>query len=98
MGDVLTFTNPKWARLAPLYAQPYEINCQIVYNFLDWAVPRPVQLSVFEHKWLDHLSGYRNRESYHYLRDTNEFYDQRVTEKIYGVGALPENVRWTKNG
>jgi hypothetical protein len=97
MADVLTFTNPKWARLAPIYVEPYEINTIIVYNFLDWAVPRPKYLSVFEHKWLDRIQGYRNWESYNYLKATRNFYDARVTQEIYGT-AFPENVRWDRNG
>jgi hypothetical protein len=43
MGDVLTFTNPKWARLAPIYAESCEINVIVVYDFLDWIVPLPAQ-------------------------------------------------------
>ncbi len=56
MGDVITFPNQKWMRLDPIYPQPYEINCIVVYNFLDWTVPRPGYLSIFEHKWLDRIS------------------------------------------
>jgi hypothetical protein len=96
MGDVVTFTNPRWVRLEPLYAQPYEINCIVVYDFLDWEVPRYATFSVFENKWLDHIKGYRNRESYNYLKQTNEFYDARITKGLYGAASLPRNVRWSK--
>jgi hypothetical protein len=91
VADVIIFPNPKWMRLEPLYV--YDINCVVVYNFLDWAVPRPEYLSIFEHKWLDRIRGYRNRESYNYMKATRDFYDARVTLEIYGTAALPENVR-----
>ena len=94
MGDVLTFHNQKWMRLPPLYC--YETNVLVVYNFLDWAMPRP-DLSVFEHKWLDRIRGYRHRESYNFIKGTRDFYDARVTKDIYGTAELPQNVRWSKN-
>ena len=96
MADVITFPNQKWMRLEPIYPEAYEINCIVVYNFLDWAVPRPAHLSVFEHKWLDRIRGYRNRDSFEYLKSTRDFYDARTTLEIYGTAQLPENVRWKK--
>jgi hypothetical protein len=96
MGDVITF--PRWMRFEPIYPTPYEINCIVVYNFLDWEIPRSAHFSVFQHKFLDRISGYRNRESYNYLKQTNNFYDARVTEEIYGVAEMPENVRWPHHG
>ena len=35
MPDLLTFTNPKWMRLAPIYVQPREMYAIIIYGFLD---------------------------------------------------------------
>jgi hypothetical protein len=96
MGDVLQFTNPKWLRLTPLYLQPCEIRCVVIYNWLELEVPRPVTLSVFENKWLDRISGYRNREVYDFVKDTRSLYDARVTMELYGTTGLPENVRWKK--
>lgn len=96
MADVLTFTNAKWDRLEPLYPASHEIRCLVVYNFLDWEVPR-YNLSVFECKFLDQIKGYRNRESFNFLKDTNSFYDARTTKDIYGVAELPQNVRWSKS-
>jgi hypothetical protein len=93
MGDVLQFTNPKWFRLEPNYPQPHEINCLVVYNFLDWALPIPDQLSIFERKWLQQIKGYRNRETYAYLSETRDRWDASMTYKIYGSCQLMENVR-----
>jgi len=92
MGDLITF--PRWDRLAPITVQPWEVTVQVVYNFLDWEIPKGQQLSVFEHKWLDRIVGYRNRESFNYLNDTRNFYDARVTIELYGTASLPQNVRW----
>jgi hypothetical protein len=93
MGDVLTFP-AIWDRLAPLYPKSWEINCIVVVNWLETDVPRTSNLSIFEHKWLDRISGYRNREVYNYLNDTRNFYDATVALKIYGQAGLPENIRW----
>lgn len=98
MAEIIEFTNPIWLRLEPLWPQPYEITVQIVYNFLDWEVPRPAYLSVFERKWLERIVGYRNRESFNYLNDTRNFWDMTTTLAIYGQAGLPENVRWSKDG
>ncbi len=97
MGDVLTFTNPPWIRLQPLWPDPSEITVQVVYNFLDWTVPRPAYLSVFEHKWLDRIYGYSNRDQFNYLNDTRSIWDARMTYEIYGQTGYPENVRWEKS-
>lgn len=96
MSDVITFPNQKWMRLEPIWPQPYEITVQVVYNFLDWTVPRPAHLSVFEHKWLDRIVGYSNRDQFNYLNDTRSIRDARVTYEIYGQTGYPENVRWKK--
>ena len=87
MADVLTFTNPKWVRLEPLYTYSYEIL--VILDWLECEVPRQ-HLSVFEHKWLDRMAGYRNREVFNYLNETRDFYDARVTQAIYGKTVLPE--------
>jgi hypothetical protein len=97
MGDVLQFTNPRWFRLAPNISQPHEINCFVVYDFLDWALPIPDQLSIFERKWLQQIKGYRNRESFEYLEDTRKVFDTKITMKLYGTCELPGNVRWKPN-
>jgi hypothetical protein len=94
MGKIITF--PTWDVLPPLIPQPHEIHCIIVGNFLDWEVPRYETFSVFEHKWLDRIRGYRNRESYNYLNQTRDFYDRKVTLAIYGIAEMPQNVRWSK--
>ena len=93
MGDVLTFTNPKWARLEPLYPASSEIRCVVFFNWLQVEVPRQESLSVFEHKWLDRMVGYRNHEVYDYIKDTNSLWDAKITYSLYGVCKLPENVR-----
>jgi len=94
MGDVLQFTNPKWARLAPIWPQSCEINCVIVYNFLGWEVPRFQTLSVFEQKYLEHLQGYRHREVYTYLESDKDRRDREICFKLYGNMPPLENVRW----
>lgn len=96
MADVIVF--PRWMRLEPIYLQPDEINVIVIYNFLDQEVPRPTHLSIFEHKWLDRIVGYRHRESFNYLNDTRNFYDARTTISMYGTAAMPENVRFEKHG
>ncbi len=84
MGDVLTFTNPKWIRLPPITVQPWEVCCLVIFDWLEQEVPRHETLSVFEHKWLDRIVGYRNREVFNYLADTREFWDGQITESLYG--------------
>lgn len=92
MGDVLRFTNAKWARLAPLWPQPHEVNCIVVHNFLGWEVPRFAPLSVFEHRWLDHLRGYRHREVHEHLASDCVRREREICIRLYGAYEI-ENVR-----
>lgn len=96
MGDVLQFTNPKWFRLPPIYPETEEINVVYIYNFLDWALPIPDQLSIFERKWLQNIKGYRNRESFEYIEETRDSWDAQIAMKLYGSCEMPKNVRWNK--
>lgn len=93
MGDVLQFTNPPWVRLPPIHPQGSDITHVIVYNFLDWKLPIPDQLSIFERKWIENIKGYGNRESYEYLNETRDSWDTQIAMKLYGSCALPQNVR-----
>lgn len=93
MGDVLQFPKPGTRLLEPWWPQSWEVNCVVVYNFLGWEVPRYQHLSVFEHKWLDHLHGYRHREVYDHLNADRERRDREITMKLYGACKI-ENVRW----
>jgi len=93
MGDVIFF--PRWRLLESIVPQAHEINCVVVYNFLDWALPIPDQLSIFERKWLQQIKGYRNCESFEYLEKKREHWDAEITVKLYGGagGVLPVNER-----
>jgi hypothetical protein len=96
MGDVIFF--PRWRLLDPIVPQSHEINTIIVYNFLDWAIPIPDQLSIFERKWLQQIKGYRNRESFEYMEETRDSWDAKIAMKIYGSCELPKNIRRTESG
>ncbi len=98
MGDVLQFTNPKWLRLPPIFVQPWEVNCVVVYNFLDWEVPLFRSLSVFEQKWIEHLRGYRHREVYDHLEADKDRRDRDICMKLYGNMPPAYNVRWRDGG
>ena len=89
MGDVIFF--PRWRLLDAIVPQTHEITCIVVYNFLDWALPIPDQLSIFERKWLQQIKGYRNRESFEYLEKTRDRWDAKISVKLYGSCELPRN-------
>jgi hypothetical protein len=98
MGDVIFF--PRWRLLDDpiITAQPHEINCIVVYDFLDWALPIPDQLSIFERKWLQQIKGYRNHESFEYLEETRDSWDARIAMKLYGSCELPKKIRRSEDG
>ena len=104
MGEVVQFTNPPWVRLTPWWPEAWEINCQVISNYLDQEVPRGEWLSVFENRWLDNLKGWRHREVYNYLQidaDRRGEHLWMLLEELNGFQYKYqpiENIRWTKKG
>jgi len=94
VGDVLHFPPLKSLRLEPLWPQAEEITLWHFADYFQKEVPRPIFLSVFERKILDHFRGYRHEEVDLYLDETQDRRDQNICLKVYGYFAPIENVRF----